>query len=99
MQADMQGNIVHEGPMEFGGETVTSFVEAGYVGHCAVKQDSSDQANIAVLSCYGKALCLARYATTPDGGYGSVVVVPTDEPVTHFDLLNWILGVGVCHEA
>lgn len=99
MQAETQGTIVHEGDMAVGGETVTSFVDSGYVGHCAVKKDISDQANIAVLSCYGKALSLARYATTPDGGYGSVVVVATDEPVTHFDTLNWVLGVGGCHEA
>lgn len=90
MQAEMQGNIVHEGPMELGGETVTSFVKPDHAGNCAVKRDASDHKAICVLSTYEAALSVARYAGTPDGGYGSVVVVATDEPATHIDLLDWI---------
>jgi hypothetical protein len=47
-----------------------------------VIEASGSERVVAVLPSVEEAYRVARYAITPDGGYGSVFVVETDLPIT-----------------
>lgn len=86
----MNETIIAENPPEIGGDTASSMVRSTYHGACAVIEASGTERVIAVLSSGVEAYRLARYAITPAGGYGSVVVEETDQAVTHPNLESWV---------
>lgn len=87
---DQGQNVIAENPAEIGADTVISTICHSYQGPCAVIEASGSGRVIAVLPSGAEAYRVARYAITPDGGYGSIVVEETDLPVTHPDLESWV---------
>lgn len=86
----MDQTIIAENPTEIGGDTATSMVRSTYQGACAVIEASGSGRVIAVLPSGAEANRVARYAITPAGGYGSVLVEETDQAVTHPNLESWV---------
>lgn len=85
----MSASKIHQEPLEIGVHSVESFVEVDYRGPCAVKYISS-KALICAFPSFSEALRAARYATTPDGGYGSVIITEcSDEEITHAEFIKW----------
>jgi len=85
----MTPKLLSETPSEIGSDRATSLVLPGYEGRCAVIA-SGDGRIVAVLPSVEEACRVARYAIRPDGGYGSVWVEPTTEPVTSSSLESWL---------
>lgn len=82
-----------------GADAAISSVPEDYQGACAVVEASSGIRVIAVLPNKAEAFSVARYAITPDGGYGSVYVDASNEAVTHSSFEEWAFGVftlGMC---
>lgn len=77
---------------EIGMDTAISYVSNGYLGHCAVVAAANNCSVIAVLPNEIEANSVARYAITPDGGYGSVYVEPTEKKITHSGFSDWAFG-------
>lgn len=85
----MTDKVIFQQPFEIGGHEVSSKLPFGYDGPCAVLCASTDKTICAFLSLHD-AVCAARYATTPDGGYGSVILSPCDVlHITHSDFASW----------
>ena len=89
MKTQSSGIVIAQVADQIGGETATSYLPAGYTGRCAIVAESNSDV-IAVLSSGMEAFRLAAYAITPDGGYGSVSIQPTDLDETHESLLDLI---------
>lgn len=80
----------HTEPLEIGGHTALSQIPPGYSGPCGVFEESSVETLICAFPSPVEAMRAAWYATTPDGGYGSVVVRPCDaDRVTHSTFPDW----------
>jgi len=84
--------VIGANPLPIGGDVATEAVPDGYTGACAVVPASDSDNVIAVLPSLNEARRVARYAKTPDGGYGSVVIEATRQPVTHETLEDWLLA-------
>ena len=85
--------IIAEGPMQLGGEIAHSLVPDDYRGACKVVQDNLSDEVIVVLPSRQEAYRAARYAITPDGGYGSVRVTPApDGRITCETFEAWAFG-------
>ncbi|MBW4979918.1 hypothetical protein ABWH88_09560 [Marinobacter adhaerens] len=89
MTTRASGIVIAQTAVEIGGDMATSYLPVGYSGRCAIVADS-DSKVIAVLSSGIEAFRVAAYAITPDGGYGSVNIQPTELGETHESLLDWI---------
>ena len=86
----MQSQIIYQEPQEIGGHEVSSFVCDGYDGPCAVYSRSGKDKLICAFPDYVEAKKAALYASTPDGGNGSVLVAPCNaSQVTHSEFLDW----------
>lgn len=86
----MSDECFHSEPLEIGGHTARSQIPAGYSGPCGVFEDGVSETLVCALPSLDEAMKAARYATTPDGGYGSVVVRPCDaSSVTHATFPDW----------
>ncbi|MCD1649701.1 hypothetical protein [Marinobacter adhaerens] len=83
------GTVIAQVADQIGGEVATSYLPAGYTGHCTIVAESTSDA-IAVLSSGIEAFRVAAYAITPDGSYGSVSIHPTQLDETHESFLDWI---------
>tara|TARA_R110001583_G_scaffold8694_1_gene41299 strand:- start:854 stop:1129 length:276 start_codon:yes stop_codon:yes gene_type:complete len=87
------GRIIAMGAMQFGGETVESFLPDDYEG--AVKVASASDCGetvIAVLPNFEQGLRVALFAMSPYGGSGSVELHPcTQTDVTHNNLNDVML--------
>lgn len=95
MESQRNGIVIAQIADQIGGDLATSFLPEGYSGHCAIVTESTSDV-IAVLSSGIEAFRVAAYAITPDGGYGSVGIHPTQEDETHTSLLDWIaVGPGI----
>jgi hypothetical protein len=46
----------------------------------------------ALLKNKNDAIAVSKYAASHDGGYGNVCIMSSDNPVTHEDHYDWILG-------
>ncbi|KXS55610.1 MAG: hypothetical protein AWU57_59 [Marinobacter sp. T13-3] len=86
----VEPTVIATNPLSIGGDTAAEAVPDGYTGACAVVPVSGSDNVIAVLPSLNEARRVARYAKTPDGGYGSVVIEATSQPVTHETLEDWI---------
>ena len=91
MTTRASGIVIAQTAVEIGGDMATSYLPVGYSGRCAIVTES-DAKVIAVLSSGIEAFRIAAYAITPDGGYGSVRIYPTQEEQTHASLCEWISG-------
>lgn len=80
---------VAQNPDEIGADCALTDVPAGYSGPCAVVTDANE--SVAVLPSEGEAQRVAAYAVSPNGGYGSVRIVPSNSAVTHTDFNEWML--------
>jgi len=89
LKTQSSGTVIAQVADQIGGEAATSYLPAGYTGHCAIVAESNSDV-IAVLSSGIEAFRVAAYAITPDGGYGSVSIHPTQLDETHESLLDWI---------
>ena len=79
-----------QGPFQLGGETAEYCLPKNYDGPCRVIASSSDL-QLAVLPTIDAAIQVACYALMPDGGYGSVYVIPANEDeITHQDFNSWL---------
>lgn len=88
--SDMEtGRIIHEGPMELGGERVESYLPDDYSGPCAITCAGNGEL-IGVAADPEVALRIGRYATTPDGGFGSVHLEPSSEKPDYQSLTDFI---------
>ena len=86
------GRVIAECAPEIGAHTATSCVSATYVGPCAVLEAGQIDKVVAVLPSPEEAFALARYAISPSGGYGSVIIEETDRQVTHTTYTEWAFG-------
>lgn len=89
MKIQENGIVIAQVADQIGGDTAKSYLPSGYSGRCAIVTESGSDV-IAVLSNGIEALRVAAYAITPDGGYGSVGIHPTQKDETHSSLLDWI---------
>lgn len=89
LKTQISGIVIAQVADQIGGDVATSYLPAGYTGHCAIVAESNSDV-IAVLSSGIEAFRVAAYAITPDGGYGSVSIHPTQLDETHESLLDWI---------
>jgi hypothetical protein len=84
--------VIARGPVEIGGEVVTSSVPDGHKGPYEIVSESGGH-SVAVLQDWSQARRVACYAITQDGGFGSVEIRTTDELSTHDTFEDW-LGAG-----
>lgn len=84
-----EGRILHEGPMELGGERVVSYLPDDYSGPCAITCAGNGEL-IGVAADPEVALRIGRYATTPDGGFGSVDLEPSSKTPDYQSLSDFI---------
>lgn len=84
--------VIAENAPEIGADTATSLVPANYQGPCAVVEASGRGLAVAVLPSSVEAYRVARYAITPDGGYGSVMVEMTERCITDQNFEDWLWG-------
>jgi hypothetical protein len=82
--------ILAEAPWEIGGHQENSYIKEGYIGRCEIKIENDPDTILAVLPNLNEAIAVARYAITPDGGYGSVEVHPSEIDITHSDFMDWL---------
>lgn len=86
----VEGQIIYEGPLEIGGETVTSYIPKHYLGKMSIMDDNGTKV-IAVMPTVEEGLRVAKYATSPDGGYGSVSIFAAgEERITHATFMDWL---------
>lgn len=86
----MTRELVHEEPMEIGGHTVHSEVPNGYEGPCAVRAANGTEKLICAFPSTLEAMRAAIYASTPNGGYGSITIQPCiPQMVTHIEFADW----------
>jgi hypothetical protein len=89
-QEYQEANIIHQEPLEIGGETVISELPDGYEGPCAVVLDNYHNDLICAFQHVNDAIASAIYVTKPDGGYCSILVVPCcEDQITHKDFEDW----------
>jgi hypothetical protein len=84
--------IIHEAPAEIGAHTVETSLPSDYLGSCAIIQTSDRRTVIAIVPNFIEACRIAKYAITPDGGYGSVSIESTGNDCTHDSYLSWLSG-------
>lgn len=89
---DKHSLVISSSPMDVGGHCAVSTVKEGHEGPCSV-HDTNDKL-IAALPNYAEAEKVARYAITPDGGYGSAYISESkaSEPITHNTFDEWAFG-------
>lgn len=82
--------MLRQEPDEIGAHSAVTDVPEEYSGSCALFSSSGRDQVIAVFPCSEDAFRAARYAITPDGGYGSVYVsaAPGAKP-THESFDDW----------
>jgi len=67
MQSEVvEGRIISQSPMQFGGEQATAFFDEDYQGKVCVL---THEEVVAVLPNVQEGLRVASYAITPDGGF------------------------------
>lgn len=81
--------IIHEGAMELGGERVVSYLPEDYSGPCSITCSGNGKL-IGVAVDPEVALRIGRYATTPDGGFGSVHLEPSSETPGYHSFTDFI---------
>lgn len=87
MSTDTQ-RIIHVGPIEIGGEEVTTVLATDYLGPSKVVDQHENV--ICAFADFNEAKNAAIYATTPDGGYGSVEIQACSiDEVTHEKWSDW----------
>jgi hypothetical protein len=97
MNADGETNtveidyIIHREPLEIGGHTVTAMIGTNYAGPCSVQETGRPESKaFCAFPDFVEAARAARYASTPDGGYGSVVIMPCESrEITHTAFEDW----------
>ena len=72
------GRVINEGPLEIGGETVTAYYLNEYRGKVCIMTDDGEGRIVAVMPTVEEGLRVARYAITPDGGFGCQQQCKTD---------------------
>ena len=84
---------IHREPLEIGGHTVTAMIDTNYAGPCSVQLSGRPRPESKALCAFPdfvEAARAARYASTPDGGYGSVVIMPCEaSQITHAAFEDW----------
>lgn len=89
--SNLTGTTIHEEPIEIGGHTVVSYIATGYEGPCAVRDEVQTEELICAFPNASEANRAARYATTQDGGYGSVIITPCSaDHITHAKFVDWV---------
>lgn len=86
---DSKETLLAQAPDAIGGNIAIGCHPSDHNGSFEVVAESNDQ-SIAVCPGFDEAARVARYAITPDGGYGSVSVVATDRGVTCNSLEEFI---------
>lgn len=82
--------IIHQEPIQIGGHTVTANVPDDYKGPSAIFCETNNMKILCAFPTYTEAMIAARYASTPDGGYGSVVIEPCcADQITHAEFIDW----------
>lgn len=83
--------LVAMNPLEIGGDTAISDLPEEYKGKVQVVRDG-DVDVIAVMPNVESGLSVARYAITPNGGFGSVFVLPApaEMQVTENNFMEWL---------
>jgi hypothetical protein len=73
---------------KIGGEYVDCQVNENYVGRCEVK--TFNDVLVGIFPNLEVGISIARYAITPDGGYGSVEIIECSEKIiTHESFDDW----------
>ena len=85
----MMANVIHQEPLEIAGATVTSEVDDDHQGSCKVIEAFSEKL-ICAFPNFQESKRAAIYATTPDGGYGSVrIVACSSDQITYAEFVDW----------
>ena len=87
-----QYSVIFQTALELGAHTVESCIPADYTGACSVIAASDGTSVIAVLPSLAEANRVAKYATSPDGGFGSVYIKQTDGACTHLSVQDWLFA-------
>jgi hypothetical protein len=85
-----QYRVIFQAAQELGAHTVQSCIPADYTGACSVIAASDGTSVIAVIPNLAEANRVARYATRPDGGFGSVYIKQTDSACMHLSFQDWL---------
>jgi hypothetical protein len=81
--------IIHQSPLEIGGHVVETSLSLNHDGRCAIVSGSGNQV-IAIVPSFSEACRIAKYAVTPDGGYGSVRIESSVHECTDDSFQGWI---------
>lgn len=83
-----ESRIVAYSPDTFGGEYAAAFFDEDYEGKVCV---ISLYSIVAIVPNVKEALMIAAYAITPNGGFGSVDLLPApDSALTHATFDEWL---------